>query len=200
VGHSAIRDEEDGTMINPDSKALDERKVVLWVARAVSYLVYFYLIVVEIILLIGFFLLLFGANPSAGFTQWAYRNLDRVMDPFRGIFSPIDLGTTGNDVPATFDTSVLFAMIIYGILALVFGAVIQWLTGRLHQIHDVEEYNRNKADLAAQQAEIDERRAAAARAAAAQQASDQTATWQGAGAPVPPGEPPQPPPPAQPVP
>jgi hypothetical protein len=174
--------------------------VVLWVARAVSYLVYFYLIVVEIILLIGFFLLLFGANPSAGFTRWAYRNLDRVMDPFRGIFSPIDLGTTGNDVPATFDTSVLFAMIIYGILALVFGAVIQWLTGRLHQIHDVEEYNRNKADLAAQQAEIDERRAAAARAAAAQQASDQTATWQGAGAPVPPGEPPQPPPPAQPVP
>jgi hypothetical protein len=180
-------------MITPDSKALDERKVVLWIARAVGYFVYFYLIVVEIILLIGFFLLLFGANPTAGFTQWAYRNLDRVMDPFRGIFSPIELGTTGNDVPATFDTSVLFAMIIYGILALVFGAVIQWLTSRLNQIHDVEEYNRRMADLAAQQAEIDERRAAAARAAAMQAASDQAATWQGAGAPLPPTEPTPPP-------
>jgi hypothetical protein len=186
-------DEEDDTMINPDSKALDERKMVLWIARAVGYFVYFYLIVVEIILLIGFFLLLFGANPTAGFTQWAYRNLDRVMDPFRGIFSPIELGTTGNDVPATFDTSVLFAMIIYGILALLFGAVIQWLTSRLNQIHDVEEYNRRMADLAAQQAEIDERRAAAARAAAMQPASDQAATWQDAGAPWPPTEPTPPP-------
>ena len=107
---------------------------------------------VEVILLIGFFLLLFGANPTAGFTQWAYRNLDRVMDPFRGIFSPIELGTTGNDVQATFDTSVLFAMIIYGILALVLGAVISWLSSRLHQIHDVEDYNRKMADLAALQA------------------------------------------------
>jgi hypothetical protein len=176
-------------MITTESKALGERKAIVWALRAVSYLVYFYLIVVEIILLIGFFLLLFGANPTAGFTQWAYRNLERVMDPFRGIFSPIELGTTGNDVAAVFDTSVLFAMIIYGILALVFGAVIQWLSGRLNQIHDVEEYNRRMADLAAQQAEIDERRAAAARAAAVQAGSGQAATWQGAGAPLPPTEP-----------
>ncbi len=176
-------------MISPDSKALDERKVVLWITRAVGYFVYFYLIVVEIILVIGFFLLLFGANPTAGFTQWAYRNLDRVMEPFRGIFSPIDLGTAGNDVQATFDTSVLFAMIIYGILALVLGAAIQWLSGRLNQIHDAEEYNRRRAELAAQQAEIDERRAAAAHAAAVQSASDQAAAWQGDGAPLPPTEP-----------
>lgn len=169
-------------MVTPDSRALGERKVILWIARLVSYLVYFYLIVVEIILLIGFFLLLFGANPTAGFTQWAYRNLDRVMDPFRGIFSPIELGTTGNDVEATFDTSVLFAMIIYGILALVLGALINWLSTRLHRIQDVEDYNRKLADLAAQQA--------------AQQAAHQ-----GAGAPLPPSDPtPPPPPPGPPTP
>jgi type II secretory pathway pseudopilin PulG len=148
-------------MITPDSKGLGERKVILWIARLVSYFVYFYLIVVEVILLIGFFLLLFGANPTAGFTEWAYRNLDRVMDPFRGIFSPIELGTTGNDVEATFDTSVLFAMIVYGILALVLGALISWLTARLRQIQDAEMYNRTVADLAAQQARIDERQATA---------------------------------------
>jgi hypothetical protein len=63
-------------------------------------------VVVQIILIIGFFLLLFGANPSAGFTQWAYRNLDRVMEPFRGIFTPIQLGTTSGNVEAVFDCSV----------------------------------------------------------------------------------------------
>lgn len=177
-------------MITPDSRALGERKVILWIARLVSYFVYFYLIVVEIILLIGFFLLLFGANPTAGFTQWAYRNLDRVMDPFRGIFSPIELGTTGNDVEATFDTSVLFAMIIYGILALVLGAVISWLSGRLHQIQDAEEYNRKLRDLAAQQAQLEELRAAAARPA-----GDQVTAPQGVATTLPPSDPTPPPPP-----
>ena len=74
------------------------RKGFVLATRVVSYLIYFYVIVVEIILIIGFFLLLFGANPSAGFTQWAYRNLDRVMEPFRGIFTPIQLGTTSGNV------------------------------------------------------------------------------------------------------
>ena len=74
-------------MITADSGGLGERRVVLLIAKAVSYLVYAYLIVVEIILLLGFVLLLFGANPSVGFTEWVYRNLDRVMSPFRGIFS-----------------------------------------------------------------------------------------------------------------
>ena len=120
---------------------------------------YLHLIVVEIILLMGFVLLLFGANPSAGFTQWAYRNLDRVMSPFRGIFTPIELGVGGGDVPSTFETSVLFAMIVYGIVALVFSALIGWLAGRLDQVADAEtelrrraEYQAHRDELAAQQA------------------------------------------------
>jgi hypothetical protein len=171
-------------MITTESKALNERKAILWVVRAISYLVYFYLIVVEIILFIGFFLLLFGANPSAGFTEWAYRNLDRVMDPFRGIFSPIELGTTGNDVPATFDTSVLFAMIIYGIIALLFSALIGWLSSRLNQIHAAEDELDRQAEVAARQAEIDARmlatQQAAAQAAAAQAAQAQAPAASGA--------------------
>ncbi len=142
-------------MITSDSRALTERKAVVLVVRAISYLVYFYLIVVEIILFIGFFLLLFGANPTAGFTQWAYRNLERVMAPFRGIFTPIQLGTTSADVPAIFDTSVLFAMIIYGIVALAFSAAIGWLSGRLGQIHAAEEDLEREATLAQLQADAD---------------------------------------------
>jgi hypothetical protein len=162
-------------MITAESKALTERKAILWVVRAISYLVYFYLIVVEIILFIGFFLLLFGANPTAGFTEWAYRNLDRVMDPFRGIFTPIELGTTGNDVPATFDTSVLFAMIIYGIIALLFSAFIGWLSTRLNQIHSAEDELARKAEIAQQQADADARMLAAQQAAAAAAAQAPTA-------------------------
>jgi len=137
-------------MISPDSKALSERRVVLLIARAVGYLVYAYLIVVEIILLLGFVLLLFGANPSAGFTEWSYRNLDRVMSPFRGIFTPIELGATGGDVQAVFDTSVLFAMIVYGIVALALSALIAWLSGRIHQIDDAETELRRRQEHQAQ--------------------------------------------------
>ena len=158
-------------MITTESKALSERKAIVWALRAVSYLVYFYLIVVEIILLIGFFLLLFGANPTAGFTQWAYRNLDRVMQPFRGIFAPIELGTTGNDVAATFDTSVLFAMIIYGIVALLFSVLIGWLSGRLDQIHAAEDELARRAEIEQRQAEIDQRQAEAVRLLEMQQAA-----------------------------
>jgi hypothetical protein len=138
--------------ITADSRGLGERKVVVWIARAVGYLVYAYLIVVEAILLLGFVLLLFGANPSAGFTQWAYRNLDRVMSPFRGIFTPIELGTTSGDVQTIVDTSVLFAMIIYGIIAIAFSALISWLTNRLQQIREAEEEQQRRAELEAQAA------------------------------------------------
>ncbi len=128
---------------------LSERKVGLWVARAVSYLVYAYLILVEIILVIGFLLLLFGANPTAGFTQWAYRNLDRVMAPFRGIFTPIHIGTTSAEVEAVFDTSVIFAMIVYGIVALAMSALIGWLSSRLARIEDTEAELQRRAEAEA---------------------------------------------------
>ncbi len=183
-------------MITSESKALSERKAIVWAVRAISYLVYFYLIVVEIILVIGFFLLLFGANPTAGFTQWAYRNLDRVMAPFRGIFSPIELGTTGNDVAATFDTSVLFAMIIYGIVALLFSALIGWLSTRLNQIHAAEDELERQAEFAQQQADADARMLAAQQAAAqaARQPATAVAPTTAAPAPVAPTPPPPIPP------
>ena len=88
--------------------------------------------------------LLFGANPTAGFTQWAYRNLDRVMAPFRGIFAPIELGTTSADVDAVFDTSVLFAMIVYGIVALVLSALTRWLSQRLRYLYAAEQRERQE--------------------------------------------------------
>lgn len=100
---------------------------IVRIARALTYLIYGFVIVVLIILTLGFFLLLFGANPQADFAEWVYRSLNRVMAPFRGIFEPVPL-----DGRSVLDTSVLFAMIIYGIVAMLLHALITWLTDRLY--------------------------------------------------------------------
>jgi hypothetical protein len=138
----------------------DPKRLIIWITRAVTYVAYAYILFVEVILALGFLLKLFGANDSASFVQWAYRNLDRVMEPFRGIFSPIELGTPGNsEVPAEFETSILFAMVIYGIVALVIHIVIQWLTHRIEKLDrdaraaaQREEYDRATAELEARRA------------------------------------------------
>jgi hypothetical protein len=96
------------------------------VTRALVYLVYAFVMVALVILVFGFFLLLFGANPDAEFAQWVYRSLERVMAPFRGLFEAVPLN--GDSV---LDPSVLFAMIVYCIAGLFLHAVIDWLTERL---------------------------------------------------------------------
>jgi hypothetical protein len=137
-GGAAALNERRCQMALQSRDVLQVRKGFVLVIRVVSYLIYFYVIVVEIILVIGFFLLLFGANPTAGFTQWAYRNLDRVMEPFRGIFTPIQLGTTSGNVEAVFDTSVLFAMIVYLIIGMLLSALTRWLSQRLRYLDAAE--------------------------------------------------------------
>ena len=45
---------------------------------------------------------------------------------------------TANDVPSTLETSIIFAMVIYGILALAVSALINWLSARIGRL-DAEE-------------------------------------------------------------
>ena len=99
---------------------------ILRAARALTYLVYAFVIVDLVILGFGFVLLLFGANPDAAFAEWIYRSLARVMAPFRGLFEPVPL-----DGRSVLDTSVLFAMIVYGLAGLTLHALIEWLTHRV---------------------------------------------------------------------
>jgi hypothetical protein len=111
------------------------RRVALLGARLLAWVVYAYVLVTEAILGLGFLLLLFGANPDASFVAWAYRSLDRAMEPFRGMFTPIDLGLSGSqDVGAVLDTSVLFAMIVYAVLAWLISCLLGWLTGFLDRL------------------------------------------------------------------
>ncbi len=162
------------------------KRVTAAAIRVVGYLIYAYLVFVEIILFLGFFLLLFGANSSAGFVEWVYRSLDRAMRPFRGIFESIELGTTGNEVPAVFDTSIVFAMIIYGILAIALHSLLDWLTTRIDRID-------RENQLRAQQAAYEAAAAAAVNPPVAPSAVPDTsppATPAGA-APTPPPPPPR---------
>jgi uncharacterized protein YggT (Ycf19 family) len=95
-------------------------------ARALTYLAYAFVIVALVILLLGFILELFGANPHAAFAEWLYRGLRRVMAPFQGLFEPVSL-----DGRSVLDVSILFAMLVYGIVALALHALIEWLTARI---------------------------------------------------------------------
>ena len=116
---------------------------IVWAGRALVYLVYFFVTVALIVLTFGFFLLLFGANPEAAFAEWVYRALDRVMAPFRGLFESIQL--TGESV---LDVSVLFAMIVYGIVALALRSLIDWLTYRVEMLRAREAHAATTAQAA----------------------------------------------------
>lgn len=98
-------------------------------ARALTFLVYAFVLVAQVMLLFGFFLLLFGANPDASFAEWVYRSLTRVMAPFRGLFEPVPV-----DGRSVLDVSILFAMIVYGLAALLLHALIDWLTDRIAEM------------------------------------------------------------------
>ena len=99
------------------------------VARALTYLVYAFVLVALVMLLFGFFLLLFGANPDAAFAEWVYRSLTRAMAPFRGLFEAVPL-----DGRSVLDVSILFAMIVYGLAALFLQVLIEWLTDRIAEM------------------------------------------------------------------
>lgn len=90
-----------------------------------------WIVVNLVILVVGFFLKLFGANVEAGFTEFWYKHLYRVMEPFRGIFPGAELSPGTSGVSAELDTSILFAIVVYTILYLAIQALFDWLTGRV---------------------------------------------------------------------
>jgi uncharacterized protein YggT (Ycf19 family) len=137
------------TELEHELTTLRRRSTTLAIARAISYVAYAWVVVSLIILAFGFVLLLLGANPDAGFSQWVYRHLTDTMEPFRGIF-PQQTITEGS----TLDVSILFAMFVYSLIALGVRSVIDWLTFRRdevrHQIQRDEDMQR-RVEFEAQQ-------------------------------------------------
>jgi len=99
---------------------------VLLFAKVLTWLVYAYFVLAVTVLALAFFLLLFNASETAGFTEWVYRSADRAMQPFRGIFPTVE-----GDNGSVLDFAVLFAIIAYGIVAMLLQAAISWLDRRI---------------------------------------------------------------------
>jgi uncharacterized protein YggT (Ycf19 family) len=95
------------------------RTATLGVGRAIVLIAYALALAATIIATIAFVLKLFGANPHAPFAQWVYRSTDPIMEPFRGIFPNRRL-----DHRSVFDVSLLFAVIVYSLFALVVGELV----------------------------------------------------------------------------
>lgn len=55
--------------------------------------------------------------------------MKHVMAPFRGLFEPVPV-----DGRSVLDVSILFAMIVYGLAALVLNALVEWLTDRIAEM------------------------------------------------------------------
>jgi uncharacterized protein YggT (Ycf19 family) len=96
------------------------------ISRGLILFVYGFAIVCIVILAIAFFLQLFNANQTAPFVDWTYRAAKRIMQPFRGIFPSVE-GEQGS----VFDVSMLFAMFMYGLLALGANGLIVWIDRKI---------------------------------------------------------------------
>lgn len=95
------------------------------VARGLTYLVYAYVIVAIVFLVLGFLMLLLGANPQADFTQFVYRIAAEFLQPFRGIFPTKQITET-----SYFSAAGLFAIVMYSFFAAGIHALISWITAK----------------------------------------------------------------------
>jgi uncharacterized protein YggT (Ycf19 family) len=131
-------------------------RTISWaIGRGVVWLVYAFVIAAIVIATLAFFLQLFGANPTADFAAWVYRSAARVTAPFRGIF-PSHAITDD----AYLDVSLLFAIIMYGIFALLISELVNWLERKRDQSARRDLYEQQEAE--ARRLESEARAAAAA--------------------------------------
>lgn len=105
-------------------------------------IVYFIFGVIITLLALRFVLLLFGANPNAGFSQIIYTLTAPFMAPFFSVF-----GTTRLE-GSVFEWSTLLAIVIYALLAWGIAALVDAVTPRASAgtIETREEYHGDEAD------------------------------------------------------
>jgi hypothetical protein len=101
-------------------------------ARVVSY----FFGVVEVFIALRFVLLLFGANPAAGFVAFIYGVSGVFMVPFNAVFQ------TQTAAGATFEWSALVALAVYALIA--WGIVV--LIGTISPRRSSETVERVESD------------------------------------------------------
>ncbi|MCA9332589.1 YggT family protein [Candidatus Saccharibacteria bacterium] len=113
-------------------KPNDTTLIFTKVAKVVTYVIYAYTIVACVFLSLGFVMLLFGANPDAGFSKLVYEVASEFLQPFRGIFPLHQVSETGY-----FSPSILFAIIIYFMTAMALHALVTYITSKIIE-HEAE--------------------------------------------------------------
>lgn len=98
------------------------------ITRFLSGFINFFVGVAELFLGLRVLLRLFAANPDVAFVQWIYESSGILLDPFRGIFPTKEIA--GNSVV---DFSALFAMLVYGVVGMLFVMLLEWLSTPIHK-------------------------------------------------------------------
>ncbi|GAA2036588.1 hypothetical protein GCM10009819_21510 [Agromyces tropicus] len=93
-----------------------------------TWILYIWVLIGVIALLLRVFLLLFAANPDAGFAAFVYRVSDAYLHPFRDIFPTRDLSDGGY-----LDVSAIFAIVVYAIIAGGVGAGVAAITRHIER-------------------------------------------------------------------
>ena len=124
----------------------ETKRLILWVGRLITLFIYLVFLAYAVIVGIAFVLQLLGANPEADFADWIYRAAANITEPFRGIFP-----TTQVSDRSTFNASLLFALIIYLVVAVILHGIVDWLARRIAGIDRAEEREQMQAALRAQQ-------------------------------------------------
>lgn len=98
------------------------------IVRVLAMAVFVYVMIVELILLVGFVCLLFGIEPASWFVDLVYRSVERTMHPFESLFTAIEFGTGSTEnVQPRIESSITFAMIVYGVIALAAHDLAEWV-------------------------------------------------------------------------
>lgn len=109
-----------------DRRRLSHTEVYSPIEVILSRIVYYVFGVIEALLAIRFVFGLFGANTAAPFVQFIYSVTDFFMIPFNAIFNTQQLNG------ATFEWSVLVALVIYALIAWGLVALIHAVSPRSH--------------------------------------------------------------------
>lgn len=101
--------------------------------RFLAGLINFFVGLAEIFLGLRILLRFFAANPNVHFVSWIYNSSDVLMQPFRGIFPTTVIGRDH-----VVDFSALFAMVVYGLVGMVFASLVYYLSPARHTVVKVK--------------------------------------------------------------
>jgi uncharacterized protein YggT (Ycf19 family) len=111
-----------------NNKPSDSTLVFIKLSRGITYVVYAYTLIASIFLALAFVMQLFGANYATPFVKFIYEGAYGFLKPFRGIFPGQQVGDT-----SYFNSSALFAIMMYLIFAAALHSLITYITAKMVQ-------------------------------------------------------------------